>query len=77
MWPIVGLIAATAVTVVLEVPAMVRNRLKKDLAAFAILLSAGLGVSIAFTLHVAVWNPVQLITRFFMPVSKWIERLLS
>ncbi|MDF2715405.1 MAG: hypothetical protein K0R28_2330 [Paenibacillus sp.] len=77
MWPIVGLIAATAVTVVLEVPAMVRNRLKKDLAAFAILLAAGVGLSIAYALHIAVWNPVQLITRFFMPVSKWLDQLLS
>jgi hypothetical protein len=77
MWPVIGLLAGAAIISVLEVPAMVRGRMKKDLAAFACLLAAALAISIIYTLRVEVPNPTQLIMRLFMPVSKWIEQLLS
>lgn len=77
MWPVIGLLAGAAIVSVLEVPAMVRGRMKKDLAVFSCLLAAALAISIIYTLHIEVPNPTQLITRLFMPVSKWLEQLLS
>jgi len=73
MWSIAGIIAATAVIALLEAPALWRNRWRKELWMFSLLLLFGTGLSIAISLHAPVPNPLDWITAVYKPISGFLQ----
>ncbi|MGC4377402.1 hypothetical protein WD019_10745 [Fictibacillus sp. Mic-4] len=77
MWAILGIIAIAAFIIWFEVPQLAKKKLKKEMVVFFTLLSIGVGLSIAQSLHVHIPNPLDLITFIFKPVSDAVFGLLK
>ena len=77
MWPILGILAVTVVIIFVEVPALLKKKLKKELWVFFMLLTFGVGVSIAQSLGVKLPNPLDFIKFIYQPLSDFIENLFK
>jgi len=77
MWKMLGIFAAAALIVAIEVPALIRKGYKKELWVFSILLIIGVGLSVALGLRVKLPNPSDWLTAVYRPVSNAIENLLE
>ncbi len=76
MWGIVGIVAASAIVVGIEVPPLLQQKRKKDLWAVSILLVMALCLSIMKVLKVKLPNPLDWLTVIYKPISdivfKWL-----
>ncbi|MDO3681557.1 hypothetical protein [Paenibacillus ehimensis] len=77
MLAIAGILAFGAVIVWMEVPYLLKNKRKKDLWVFSILLTLGLGLSIAKSMRLEIPNPLEWIAYFYKPVSDYVFGLLE
>jgi hypothetical protein len=77
MWKINGILAVTAVIAMLEVPALWKQKLVKELWIFAILLLTGAGLSFALVMHVNIPNPLDFLTWIYKPISDVFKKFLS
>jgi len=74
---VLGILAAIAVIIKLEVPSLLKKGLMKELRVFSFLLLFGAGISIAQSLNVKLPNPLDWITFIYRPVSRFIEGVLQ
>jgi low affinity Fe/Cu permease len=66
-----------AVVCAVEIPQLVRRRLKWDLAVYIALMASAILMGVLYQLRFPVPNPVYAINDLFAPVGKWIGQLLS
>ncbi|WP_199613643.1 hypothetical protein [Paenibacillus alkalitolerans] len=71
------IIAAAVIIAIIEVPAMLKKKLKRDLTVFFILLLFGTTTAILQSLHVTLPNPLDWITFVYKPASDAIQYLLK
>ncbi|WP_248928071.1 hypothetical protein [Paenibacillus hamazuiensis] len=77
MWPITGILAVSALIAFMEVPAMRRKNMKKELWVFFALLLLGTGLSIAQVMRVRIPNPLDWIAYIFKPMNDAIFSILK
>ncbi|PEZ74705.1 hypothetical protein [Bacillus sp. AFS017274] len=77
MVAVAGILVIVAVIIAIDVPHLLRNKLKKELWIFSILLLFGTALSIAQALNIKVPNPLDGITAIYKPLSDMIETLLK
>ncbi|WCN38281.1 hypothetical protein [Aneurinibacillus uraniidurans] len=78
MWGIVLVIVLIAVVkALIEVPALVRKKQKKELWVFFLFLILGTGLSIAQFSHMRIPNPLDLLTSMYKPLSNVIRNVLK
>lgn len=76
MWGIFFVVIAVVI-VIIEVPSLLKKKLKKELWVFSILLIFGLGLSIAQSLNMDLPNPIDLIAFLYKPFSEFIYGFLK
>ncbi|BFH63302.1 hypothetical protein [Paenibacillus azoreducens] len=72
MWVITGILAAAAVIMMIEIPSLIKRKLRKELWVFTILLIIGTGLSIAQGLHWPIPSPLDLVIAVYKPISNII-----
>lgn len=72
MLKIVGILVVTLVIIFLEVPYLLKNKLKKEMLFFSIFLFIGVGLSIAMALNVNIPNPIDIISIIMKPFSYFL-----
>lgn len=77
MFAIAGILAAAALIVLIEAPALWKNRHIKELCIFSLLLLTGVGIGIAQSLHAALPNPVDWISYIFSPIERMVKHALK
>jgi len=73
----VGILAVAMVIFMIEAPPLLKQKKKKELWVFSILLLFGVGVSIAEGLQVNIPNPLDAITLIYKPLHDWILNILK
>lgn len=63
-----GILLLATVIVVLEVPPLLKNKLKKELIVFTILLVIGVVSSILYSFNVKFMSPVDLLSYILEPI---------
>lgn len=61
----------------LELPALLKKKQRRDIAAFLTLLVIGSALSIAKALHVSIPTPLEAMSVMFEPFGSWLFRLLE
>jgi len=69
---IVCLILFSAVLAIIEVPALWRRKLKKEVLVFSIFLLLSTYLSIAQTMHARLPNPLMWIAYVYTPISNMV-----
>ncbi|MNO12334.1 hypothetical protein D3C76_19410 [compost metagenome] len=69
---ILGIMLSAAAIIFLEVPYMLRKRLKKELWVFSVLLLLGVGISSAKALQWAIPTPLDWITAVYKPFTDFL-----
>ncbi len=77
MWVIAGILITAVVIALIEVPLLVRKKLRKELWVFSSLLLFGTGLSIAKSLDVQIPNPLDWMTAVYKPLSDLLTGLLT
>lgn len=77
MWVSAGILVITVMIIIKEVPTLLRNKLKKELWVFSILLLFGTGLSIAQGLQKEIPNPIDWISFIYKPLSDLISSFLK
>ncbi|ASS96716.1 hypothetical protein [Peribacillus simplex] len=77
MVAVAGILVIVAVIIAIDVPPLMRKKLKKELWIFYILLLFGTALSIAQALNIKIPNPLDWITAIYKPLSDIIEKLLK
>ena len=77
MLAVAGILVIVAVIIAIDVPSLLRKKLKKELWIFSILLLFGTALSIAQALNIKIPNPLDWITAIYKPLSDMIEKLLK
>ncbi len=72
---ILGIILSAAAIMILEVPYMLRKRLKKELWVFSLLLLLGVGISSAEALQWAIPTPLDWITFVYKPFTDFLTHI--
>ncbi|PGY09925.1 hypothetical protein [Bacillus sp. AFS031507] len=72
-----GILVIVTVIIAIDVPPLLRKKLKKELWIFSILLLFGTSLSIAQAMNIKIPNPVDWITAIYKPLSDIIEKLLK
>ena len=77
MWPIISILAVGGIIIAIEVPSLLKQKEKKELWIFSILLLVAIGLSIAQSLRVTLPNPLDWIAYVYKPLSElvfgWLE----
>ncbi len=68
MWIVFGIVAIAIVIAFLEVPSLLKRRLRKELWVFSILLLLGTGISIAEGAQVKLPNPMDALAFVYKPL---------
>lgn len=77
MWSIIGVLAAAGIIALIEIPSLLKKKLKRELWTFSILLLFGTGLSIALGLQVEIPNPIDWIIAVHKLMSDFIFSLLK
>ncbi|WP_332455462.1 hypothetical protein [Domibacillus aminovorans] len=74
---VAGILVIVAVIIAINVPPLLRKKLKKELWIFFIFLLFGTILSIAQAMNIKIPNPLEWITAIFKPLSDMVEKLLT
>ncbi|OAH58341.1 hypothetical protein AWH48_18370 [Domibacillus aminovorans] len=77
MVAVAGILVIVAVIIAINVPPLLRKKLKKELWIFFIFLLFGTILSIAQAMNIKIPNPLEWITAIFKPLSDMVEKLLT
>ncbi|WP_438448692.1 hypothetical protein [Gorillibacterium sp. sgz5001074] len=69
------IVLACVIIVLLEVPGILREKRRRELAVFSVLLAMAAGLTIAQALRVPLPNPVDGLIALFSPVYRWVHAL--
>ncbi|WP_227940051.1 hypothetical protein [Alkalihalobacillus deserti] len=67
-----GIIMTAIVIAMFEVPSLLKNKFKKELWVFGLLLTFATGLNVAMCVDVKIPNPLDFMTMVFKPVSDLI-----
>lgn len=70
----IGILIIAAIIVYIEVPSLLKKKYKKELIVFSIILTIGVGMSIAHSFGKSIPNPIDFLTFIFMPLHDAITR---
>ncbi|GGH36974.1 hypothetical protein [Paenibacillus segetis] len=73
----VGILAVVAIIIALDVPTLVRKKLRKELWVFSILLFLGTTLGIAQALRIHIPNPMDFMIAVYKPISNLIDAWLQ
>jgi len=59
--------------IAIEVPGLVKKRMWRELAAFAVILWVGMSLSILQILGVELPSPITFIEGFYKPLAEWLK----
>ncbi|MEW6273706.1 MAG: hypothetical protein AB1556_01115 [Bacillota bacterium] len=59
--------------IAIEVPGLVKKRMWRELAAFAVILWVGMSLSILQILGVELPSPITFIEAFYKPLAEWLK----
>ncbi|MFU2017627.1 hypothetical protein ACM6Q7_21615 [Peribacillus butanolivorans] len=71
------ILVIVAMIIAIDVPSLLRKKLKKELWIFSVLLLFGTALSISQALNIKIPNPLDWITAIYKPLSDMIEKLLK
>jgi hypothetical protein len=74
---IILIVFFSAVVCISEIPKMVRDKEKKELTAFLIILFIGAGASILQSLEIKIPNPAEFIAKIYSPVVDLMKGVLE
>ncbi|RRN71196.1 hypothetical protein EI200_12155 [Peribacillus simplex] len=74
---VAGILVIVAGIIAIDVPYLLREKLKKELWIFFIILLFGTALSVAQALNIKVPNPLDWITAIYKPLSDMIEKVLK
>ncbi|KRF67090.1 hypothetical protein ASG99_17095 [Bacillus sp. Soil768D1] len=77
MLAVTVILILVAIIIAIDVPSLLRKKLKKELWIFSVLLLFGTALSIAQALNIKIPNPLDWITAIYKPLSDMIEKLLK
>ncbi|MFD4931328.1 hypothetical protein ACFWMS_20820 [Peribacillus butanolivorans] len=77
MLAVTVILVIVAIIIAIDVPSLLRKKLKKELWIFSVLLLFGTALSIAQALNIKIPNPLDGITAIYKPLSDMIEKLLK
>ncbi|MFE4241182.1 hypothetical protein [Peribacillus butanolivorans] len=77
MLAVTVILVIVAIIIAIDVPSLLRKKLKKELWIFSVLLLFGTALSIAQALNIKIPNPLDWITAIYKPLSDMIEKLLK
>lgn len=77
MLAVTVILILVAIIIAIDVPSLLRKKLKKELWIFSVLLLFGTALSIAQALNIKIPNPLDWITAIYKPLSDIIEKLLK
>ncbi|CAG7644833.1 hypothetical protein PAESOLCIP111_04823 [Paenibacillus solanacearum] len=77
MWAIIGIVLTAAAIGWIEIPSLVKRKLKKELVSFSLCLLLATGLSIAKSMQLQIPNPLDLVTVIYQPVSDLLFSLLG
>lgn len=77
MWVITGIVVTASFIAMVEVPPLLKAKLKRELWLFSILLLIGTSLSIAKFLQLPIPNPLDLLYMIFKPFSEWLFSFLK
>jgi cyanate permease len=76
-WLITGIVTAGAGIALLQLPALIQEKRKREAWVFSILLTVALGLGIAHSLRIPIPNPHDWMTLLYKPASdviwSWFE----
>ncbi|WP_410984939.1 hypothetical protein [Bacillus cereus] len=73
---VAGIFVIVAVIIAIDVPFLLKEKLKGELWVFSILLLLGTSLSVAQALNIKIPNPLDWITAIYKPLYYVIEGLL-
>jgi hypothetical protein len=77
MLAIIGILLTGAIITFFEIPPLVKKKWRREMIIYFLLLSAGITLAILLSKDVTIPTPLDLITKFFSPVTFYFERILS
>ncbi|AXN38550.1 hypothetical protein ACFTQL_22590 [Peribacillus butanolivorans] len=77
MLAVTVILILVAIIIAIDVPSLLRKKLKKELWIFSVLLLFGTALSISQALNIKIPNPLDWITAIYKPLSDMIEKLLK
>ncbi|MFD2442840.1 hypothetical protein ACFSO7_02370 [Bacillus sp. CGMCC 1.16607] len=77
MVAVAGILVIVAIIIAIDVPPLLRKKLKKELWIFSILLLIGIVLSVAQVLEMKIPNPLEWIIAIYQPLSNMIDQLLK
>lgn len=77
MLMVLGILVIAGMILAIDVPYLKKNKLKKESFVFSILLLIGVGLSIAYNLHLHIPNPLQGLAVIFKSFSDYVIELLK
>ncbi|KON67162.1 MULTISPECIES: hypothetical protein [Peribacillus] len=77
MLAVTVILVIVAIIIAIDVPSLLRKKLKKELWIFSVLLLFGTALSISQALNIKIPNPLDWITAIYKPLSDMIEKLLK
>ncbi|MFF2289819.1 hypothetical protein [Peribacillus butanolivorans] len=77
MLAVTVILVIVAMIIAIDVPSLLRKKLKKELWIFSVLLLFGTALSISQALNIKIPNPLDWITAIYKPLSDMIEKLLK
>jgi hypothetical protein len=69
MWTIAGILIVSTIIIFIEVPSLLKKKMKKELVFFSILLFFGTGLSMAQSFRMKIPNPLDWISAIYKPMS--------
>lgn len=69
MVKVIGILMIAAIILVIEVPSLKKKKQKKELVVFSLLLTIGVGLSIAYTFGKTIPNPMDLLNIVYKPIN--------
>ncbi|RJX37320.1 hypothetical protein D3P09_23495 [Paenibacillus pinisoli] len=77
MVAIAGIVLTAVLIAMLEVPAMRKRRLKKELFLFFAILLLAAGIGIAQSLHITLPNPLDWVAAVYGPIGRLVDSALK
>ncbi|MFP3125519.1 hypothetical protein OH784_22800 [Ectobacillus funiculus] len=77
MVPSISIFLLAVFIAMYELPSLLQQESRKDLAVFVIFLAAGMTLSILQVLRISIPNPIVVITFIFEPLAHVIDRVLG
>ncbi|REK71795.1 hypothetical protein [Paenibacillus paeoniae] len=77
MLSITGILLTAVTIAMLEVPALWKKRLKKELVLFSMILLLATGIGIVQSMHIPLPNPLDWVSSVYGPIGRLLDSVLN